>query len=150
MKVARKWFDEIVTEDSFGYVSPIIYFQGCGIKCEGCQNGSLQDPEGGREVERRKILDRVLLSAFRYKAVTFQGGEPLDQMADLLWLLNQLRLRGIKTVVYTGYTYERIPSILKEYCDILKCGQYGSQQTVYYKVPIVKTVKHFQYKEVTK
>jgi len=147
MKVARKWFEEIVTEDSFGYVSPIIYFQGCSIKCEGCHNEPLQDPGGGRDIDRVKILSRVRESAFRYKAVTFQGGEPLDQMQDLLWLLHQFRIRGIKTIVYTGHEYHQLPTILKEYCDILKCGRYGSQQVVHYKVPIVKTVAHFKYEE---
>ena len=148
MKVAARYFEEITTEDSFGYVSPIIYLQGCSIKCEGCHNKSLWIPGEGKEVTKERILQRISQSAFEYKAVTFQGGEPLDQMSDLLWLLHRIQLRGTKTIVYTGHIWEEIPTIVKCKCDILKCGPYGSDQSVYYRIPLLKTVPHFQYKEV--
>lgn len=148
MKLARRWFEEICTEDSFGYVSPIIYTQGCSLKCKGCHNQPLQDLEGGEEISVTHIFDRVVQSAFKYNAVTFQGGEPLDQMGSLLWLLRKFKEAGIITVVYTGYKFKDIPKTVYNLCDIIKCGPYGSKQTVYHKIPLRKTVKNFQYMEV--
>lgn len=148
MRVAEEWYNELVCMDSFGYISPIISVQGCPIRCTGCHNEILWERSGGIEVSSDDIIRRVYGSGFIYQAVTFQGGEPLAQVAPLLWLLRNLKLRGYVTIIYTGYNYNMVPDEIKEYADIVKCGQYGTVQTVYHKVPIKKAIEGFCYEEV--
>jgi anaerobic ribonucleoside-triphosphate reductase activating protein len=51
------------------------------------------------------ILQDII--ALKYiKAVTFSGGEPLDQAEALLPLMRKLRERGYNICIYTGYTFE--------------------------------------------
>ncbi len=104
----------------------VIWFQGCTIGCRGCWNTQFQSTEPNRLLERNELLKIIKDHG---NDVTFLGGEPLLQSANLLWLIKQLKALGIRVMLYTGYEPEEIEQNGEwaEICaaaDILIPGRY--------------------------
>ena len=100
----------------------VVFVQGCGHGCRGCQNPDTWDFNGGTEVavseiaadyRRRKCLDGLTLS----------GGDPFYQEEACLALLNALP--GVNVWVYTGFEYEEIENTeLARRVDVLVTGRF--------------------------
>lgn len=82
-----------------------IYFQGCSIRCVGCQSPQLWDHRGGIEVPVASIARAVLATGL---PVTILGGEPFDQACGLAQIVATLKGCGRHVIVYSGYTYEQL------------------------------------------
>jgi pyruvate-formate lyase-activating enzyme len=122
----------LTLQDGYGLPAPIIYFQGCTIRCSGCHNSELWDANGGIEVSTFDVINKIKERLKHYKAIVYQGGEPTDQAEDLIALMKEFHVLGLKNILYTGLHYDKIPKEILEHTDILKCGPYGSaQQTIY-------------------
>ena len=113
-----------------------LYFTGCSIRCNKCQNKFLQE----RTKDNTKIVtvDDILSELIDYTTVATQlhivGGEPLEQdrreMSELLKKLRDMKYKNI--VFFTGYNLKKreileLKDIL-QYCDYLKIGSYDSTQ----------------------
>lgn len=88
-----------------------MHTAGCSIGCAGCFNADLQDAEHPDAWEDTAESVAMMLVAAMYESgadgVTISGGEPTDQMDELVWLLRDLRERGVDSIVlYTGRTVE--------------------------------------------
>ena len=92
----------------------VVFFQGCPHQCPGCHNPETWDPNGGYEATAEEIWaalgydENPLLSG-----ITLTGGEPLLQPAAALALARMARARGSNVLLYTGYTWEEILSLLR-------------------------------------
>ena len=70
----------------------VVWFQGCTLDCENCFNLSTHRFEG-----QHILASEVAQAVFQANApepiegVTFSGGEPMQQAADLLELIEELR-----------------------------------------------------------
>ena len=84
-------------------INYVIFFQGCPHGCEGCQNPSTHNSDGGYEISIDEIMADID-SCGLITGVTFSGGEPLEQLPELLTLLALCKKRGLSTTLYTGYT----------------------------------------------
>lgn len=88
-------------------VRAVIYFQGCTLGCRNCWN---PDTHSFSSTERSiaEIANSVMLAheARPLDGLTFSGGEPMQQAADLLLLIEALhsRLRGLSIGMYSGYS----------------------------------------------
>ena len=60
--------------DSPGRTAIDIFFQGCSIKCPGCQNPDLQDKNGGFDVDTNEIVERLKQYKDFYQSLVFLGG----------------------------------------------------------------------------
>lgn len=100
MKIAGVHKTSLV--DGYG-VNYVIFFQGCPHDCEGCQNPSTHDPDGGYEITVDEIMADIDACGL-ITGVTFSGGEPLEQLPEVLKLLALCKKRGLSTTLYTGYT----------------------------------------------
>ena len=103
-----------------------IYFAGCTHHCPGCHNPQSWDFLSGREMSVDEVLRIVEDNGFD---VTFTGGDPLYQAADILPLAMELHRRGYAIWCYTGYRYESIAvdcniSPLLACCDVLVDGPF--------------------------
>ncbi|NLI78661.1 MAG: radical SAM protein [Candidatus Riflebacteria bacterium] len=103
-----------------------LWVQGCSIRCPGCCNPAYLDPAGGRDRAPMALADE--LAALPVEGLTLLGGEPLDQAADLLVLLQRLRERSrLGIILFTGHPWptvqERFPEILP-WCDLVKAGPF--------------------------
>ena len=119
MRIAGTLPCSLVNGDGIRYV---VFVQGCGHHCPGCQNPETWDFDGGKEVEleliaanfkRRKHLDGITLS----------GGDPFYQQEACLELLRLLP--GVNVWIYTGFEYEEIKDTeLAKAADVLVTGPY--------------------------
>ena len=104
----------------------VVFFQGCSIHCEGCQNKHLWDADGGHLFDVNVIARELLMET---NLVTISGGEPFQQPDGLLALLAEIKhyRPQAKTLVYTGYKFETLLSDYPEhmeYIDILVDGPF--------------------------
>jgi anaerobic ribonucleoside-triphosphate reductase activating protein len=109
--------DEPMTQIRIAHTDPLaltdgpglrfsIYFQGCRIRCPGCQTPHLHDPMGGQLVRVHDLANQALTAGL---PVSVLGGEPFDQLDALCDLLHTLKTHGIPhIIVYTGYSFETL------------------------------------------
>ncbi|HEY5935594.1 MAG TPA: 4Fe-4S single cluster domain-containing protein [Kofleriaceae bacterium] len=105
----------------------VVWLQGCTLGCPGCFNPTTHDAAGGREVPVAELATQ--LAASGAEGLTLSGGEPLQQPAAALALLEAARARGLSTLMFSGYTLEEIralpggPAVLAQ-LDVLIDGRY--------------------------
>jgi anaerobic ribonucleoside-triphosphate reductase activating protein len=106
LRVARIYHGSVV--DGPGRRS-VVQVQGCPIRCAGCYVPETHDPAGGTALPVRVVADAALDPAAGPRdGVTVLGGEPFAQAQALAALLGALRVRGVHTVVYSGYTLDAL------------------------------------------
>lgn len=111
-----------------------IYFQGCSIRCPGCQSPHLWDALGGFGVPVSAVAAALLATEL---PITILGGEPFDQPEGLAQLVATMKGCGRHVIVYSGYTYEQLleraqtdpnVSIVLGLADVLVDGPFIWQQ----------------------
>lgn len=118
-------------------IRSVIFFQGCPIRCEGCQNTHLWDDEPKVIMD----IDQAVQGLLKFnpqKLVTISGGEPFHQPAALVALVSALAAEGAHILVYSGYTWEQLADpmgtlfsyakMVSELIDILVDGPFIQAQ----------------------
>ncbi|MDR2730959.1 MAG: anaerobic ribonucleoside-triphosphate reductase activating protein [Treponema sp.] len=109
----------------------VIFTQGCPHQCPHCQNPETWDRDAGKEFSVRQVIRSLKQHKKNKRGITFSGGEPFLQPAELVQAANAARQMGLDIVTYTGFTYEEliadtnddIKSLLSA-TDILIDGKY--------------------------
>lgn len=125
-----------------------VFFQGCSMKCPGCQNSELQNFEGGFFYDTKNIYKHLKKYKDFYQSVVFLGGEPLEQDPQLVDLILYAEDLDLKTILYTGWLYRNIPEFFRKEIDMIIDGPYieelktsgfpaSSNQKIYYKGDLV-------------
>jgi anaerobic ribonucleoside-triphosphate reductase activating protein len=89
----------------------VIFTQGCPFRCEHCHNPESWPIEGGTEYNVRQVLRMIKKPGPKGKkvtGVTFSGGEPFLQAAELALVAIEAHRIGWDVVTFTGYTYETL------------------------------------------
>lgn len=104
----------------------VVFTQGCGHRCPGCQNPETWDFDGGfittveeiaADYKKRRLLDGITLS----------GGDPFFQQEACVELLKLLP-EATNVWVYTGFEYEDIQHTqLVKRADVLVTGRFVEQ-----------------------
>lgn len=102
-------------------VRTVIFFQGCDLRCKGCQNPSTWEMEKGTEVTTEELAS-LLRREVTNKKITFSGGEPLMQTEALLELVKMLS--DFDIAVYTGHDFSDVPEELLSHIKYIKTGRY--------------------------
>lgn len=106
----------------------VVFFQGCNNKCAGCFN-----PETHPFIRIAEHSPGTIFSNFYrpgIEGLTVSGGDPFYQRRGLLRLLKIAKdVYGLSTVVYTGFTYERLAAstlcrAIFRYTDVLIDGRF--------------------------
>ena len=105
-------------------VRTVVFFQGCDLRCKGCQNKSTWDIKNGEEVEVSDLA-ALLKKESHNKKITFSGGEPLMQYDGLIELVKLLD--GFDVVVYTGHELCDVPQELLDRIDYIKAGPFKEE-----------------------
>ena len=111
-----------------------VWLQGCSIGCPGCFNPSTWSAHGGVEVAPEELANS-LLEVEGTEGVTFLGGEPFDQAADVAAVAESVRAAALSVVTFSGHTYEKLMGAdradwlsLLEATDLLIDGPYLEEQ----------------------
>ena len=84
-----------------------VFCQGCSRRCPGCQNPDTWAFGQGTDMEAGEVMG-VIAGNPICRGVTFSGGEPFAQAADLCVLARDLKERGYEVASYTGFTFEEL------------------------------------------
>lgn len=142
MRIFQKGFN--YSQDGPG--NRLVYHtQGCNLKCRWCANPEGICLEGGKEYSVEKILEesnRSKMLFFSNGGVTFTGGEPTMQFAELMAALKGLKDLEIHTALETNGTHPDLPQLFP-YIDflIMDFKHYDSRKLKQYTGMGNKTVK---------
>lgn len=114
IKIAGIVEDSIVDGPGLRFV---VFVQGCPHDCAGCHNKEAQDFNGGIIADIYKIAEKIIKS--RVEKVTFSGGEPFYQAAELAKIARLVReFKDIEIITYTGYRLEELLEAAEHNNDI--------------------------------
>ena len=100
----------------------VVFTQGCGHHCPGCQNPETWDFAGGFEVPVAWLADRFKKNRL-LDGITLSGGDPFFQQESCVELLKLLP--GVNVWIYTGFEYEDIcDTELAKMADVLVTGRF--------------------------
>ena len=109
----------------------VIFTQGCPHHCSHCHNPESWPGDAGKEFSVRQVIRLLKRQKKSKQGITFSGGEPFLQAAELAQLALAARQMALDVVTYTGFTYEQLiknndPDIkdLLYASDILIDGKY--------------------------
>lgn len=109
-----------------------LFTQGCPHRCEGCHNPQTHDFEGGEEASAESVIAEIEGNTL-LDGVTFSGGEPFSQAAELVKIARYCKGRGLDVWIYSGWTYEELTELsgkdesmgtLLGLCDVLVDGRF--------------------------
>ena len=110
----------------------VIWTQGCGHKCPGCQNPQTWDFNGGALVPLDMVYEAI--DELEYQTgITFSGGDPMYQPYACTEIAKYCKDKGYNIWVYTGFTYEELMKMAKKdkiyleflkYIDVLVDGRF--------------------------
>jgi len=86
----------------------VIFTQGCRHCCPHCQNPETWDEAAGKEFSVKQVIRLIKQQKKTKRGVTFSGGEPFLQAAELAEVALAARQLGWDVVTYTGFTYEEL------------------------------------------
>ena len=105
-------------------VRTVVFFQGCDLRCKGCQNPSTWEMKNGTEITTDELVT-LLKKEVVNKKVTFSGGEPLMQVDALIYILK--KLSDFDIAVYTGHEFEEVPQELLNKITYIKTGSFKEE-----------------------
>ena len=92
-----------------------IFVQGCPHHCPGCFNQETWDPQGGKEVDINKLIEKIenAISANGViRNFSILGGEPFApyNVRYTYYIVSQIREKypNIKIYIWTGYYFDDI------------------------------------------
>lgn len=107
MRIAGLVQDSIVDGPGFRFT---VFTQGCPHNCEGCHNPDTHDPDGGREMTVKQVIEAMLSNPMT-DGLTLSGGDPFVQAADCAEIAKAAHKNGLNVWTYTGWTYEKLRSL---------------------------------------
>ncbi len=95
-----------------------IFVQGCPHHCLGCHNPETWEFGTGTDVSVEEVFADIKTNVLCH-AVTFSGGEPFSQAAELAALARLLKDNGYEVAAYSGYTFEELLNGTPEQKELL-------------------------------
>lgn len=93
-------FSHISTVDWYGNSVASVFFMGCTLGCNDCQNKKIRN--GSQYIDVDKVKDMILEAEPLISGVVFTGGEPCEQVEPLEHLIIWCKSRNLKTFIHTS------------------------------------------------
>lgn len=110
----------------------VIWTKGCSIGCNGCTSKHLWSRDNAKEYTQAELID-YCMSQQGIEGITLHGGEPTDQLLELLPVLIELKKNGLSVILFTGKEIEDFKTndelLFIKQCDIVKCGPFDIAKT---------------------
>jgi len=107
-------------------IRSVLFLQGCRKNCKGCHNKGIQEHGKGTMVDVEELMGFINKNCCN-KKITISGGEPLEQLESLEFLLRRLRENRYDICLYTGWELREVPETILELVDYVKTGGYVSE-----------------------
>lgn len=95
----------------------VVFFQGCTLKCVGCQNPATHDLNAGIQYDVKTLAKEICNKLTPlHQGITLSGGDPLEQPEEIPKLIDAIKSylpRKIDIWCYTGRKWEVIRQIPK-------------------------------------
>lgn len=96
----------VTTVDYPGYLSCVIFVQGCPLRCRFCHNQHLGEFKRKTEYSEESVIETLRERVGFCDAVVISGGEPYSQ-PDLMDFMLRVKEMGYRLAVHTsGYYYD--------------------------------------------
>lgn len=94
----------------------VIWTKGCTKNCKNCVSPEMKDVKSANNV---KVEDLLVIIGNIYKSegfdgITISGGDPLEQLPELVELVKALRDYTDDILVYTGFVWEEYKNTISE------------------------------------
>ncbi len=99
-------------------IRTVLFCQGCPHHCRGCHNPETWEFGIGTKVDPEIIVNRIQRNPL-CRGVTFSGGEPFSQAAELFRLGQMLKAKGYELASYSGWTFEQLLNGTSEQLQLL-------------------------------
>ena len=90
----------------------VLWTQGCGHHCQGCQNPQTWDFNGGALVPISMVKE-VIDELEDQDGLTMSGGDPMFQPEACNEIAKYVKEKGMNLWVYTGFTFEELMKLSK-------------------------------------
>jgi anaerobic ribonucleoside-triphosphate reductase activating protein len=84
-----------------------VWVQGCPIRCPGCFNPQTWARDGGERISVTDLADRILAEP-GIEGVSFLGGEPFTQAAQLATVGVRCHKAGLSVITFSGYDADHL------------------------------------------
>lgn len=129
-----------------------LWVQGCAHGCDGCFAKDLWDYSGGYEVSKEDVIRQLQSVLDQIDGITFLGGEPMDQAADLYPIAAFAREHHKTVLTFSGYLFEdllssRDPAVhqLLSCTDLLADGPFMKDKLDYSRPLVGSSNQRFLY-----
>lgn len=115
-------------------IRAVVWVQGCSLACPGCFNPRTHPFDGGEIIDVEDIFSRIRQAAPDIEGITISGGEPLQQRAGVLALLERVRHdSALSAILFTGYAWDEVQAMpeaerLLQCVDVLIAGRYDARR----------------------
>lgn len=94
----------------------VIWTVGCSKHCKGCANPELWLFDKNKEISIDRLYEIILsyINNEEIDGVTISGGDPFEQLPELLYLLKYLSQITDDIIVYTGFSFEELSKLCSE------------------------------------
>lgn len=101
----------------------VLFLQGCSKNCKGCHNSKIKEPGKGVMMGIVALIELIERRCCN-KKITISGGEPLEQLQELIQLMDCLKKKKYNICLYTGWDIKSIPKEVFQYVDYIKTGSF--------------------------
>lgn len=101
----------------------VIWTVGCSKHCKDCANPELWLFDKNKEVDVNVLYNTIsnYINNKKIDGVTITGGDPFEQLPELLYLLKYLSQITDDIIVYTGFTFDELTKLCsKEQMKFIK------------------------------
>lgn len=98
----------------------VLWCQGCHVHCLGCHNPETQNPQGGKNIPLKEILNIMEKNAKHHDGITLSGGDPFLQPYECKIIADKAHTLGLNVWAYCGLTFEELKKD-KDKKELLKC-----------------------------
>jgi len=113
-----------LNDDPYQSICLTIFCSGCYFNCEGCQQPELQNPDNGTPMDFNQLKSIIDRHVGLVETICFCGGDWYFYPKQLSLVSTYAKSLGLKTILYTGCEYEKIPSYLLSNIDIVIDGKF--------------------------
>lgn len=100
-----------------------VWTSGCSKRCLGCANPELWDVDASKGIASDKVAAMLLALSKQHGAhrLTLTGGDPLEQVEELVATLEAVRASYDDILLYTGYTLDEARTLLGDTMSRIEC-----------------------------